>query len=158
MRAVRAAGGVLVWAAVLGGCTFEGPAGPAGSASSPAASPAETVLPPTRADERLVTVTRSGGLAGRQSSVRVQGDGSWTRLDGAAREIGSGRLAADRLARLRTALAEAGFPRLPRIAMGDGPVFDGFVYAFVHGGYEVATTDGSVPPGLSRVLDELPAF
>ncbi|MEV8531039.1 hypothetical protein [Streptomyces sp. NPDC051211] len=204
IRAGRATAGVLVWAAVLGGCTFGSPAGsgtpgatasptgtaaapgtarpPASAPGAPPASPATTAPattgaatptapptappaptptptpPPTRADEDLLIVTRSGGLAGRQSSLVIQGDGSWTRLNAAARTVGSGKLTAGRLARLRAALAEAEFPRLPRISMGDRPVFDGFVYAFVHGGYEVATADGSIPPALTDVLAELPEF
>ncbi|MEU7555417.1 hypothetical protein AB0B01_24260 [Streptomyces sp. NPDC044571] len=126
---------------------------PPASASGPPASPA-----PSSAAERLVTVTRSGGFAGRTHTLLIRGDGSWTRLDGQGGPEGSGKLAPDRLAVLRTALAEADFAHLPRVVRGGPTVFDGFTYAFVHAGFEVATADGSVPPGLQKVLAALPPF
>ncbi|MEU2395536.1 hypothetical protein [Streptomyces sp. NPDC007369] len=129
------------------------PATPGPGAPSSAPSPG-----PSSAAERLVTVTRSGGFAGRTTSVLVKGDGSWTRLDGKARRIGSGKLSPEGLAKLRAVLAAADFPRLPRVAMGGPTIYDGFTYAFVHGGYEVATKDGSIPPGLADVLSALPSF
>jgi hypothetical protein len=129
-----------------------GPGVPAPSAPT-APSPA-----PSSADGRLVAVTRSGGFAGLTTSVVVKGDGSWTRLDGKARQIGSGKLSPDGLARLRAALAAADFPHLPRVATGGPTVYDGFRYAFVHGGHEVAAEDGSIPPRLADVLSALPSF
>ncbi|MFK0256751.1 hypothetical protein [Streptomyces sp. NPDC090445] len=186
MRAVRAVAAVLLGAAALAGCDAGGasppadsaqpgtagappasnapaPDGPAPSGGAPA-TPGPTATPsppspaPSSADGRLVTVTRSGGFAGLTTSVVVKGDGSWTRLDGKARQIGSGKLSPDGLARLRAALAAADFPRLPRVATGGPTIYDGFRYAFVHGGHEVAAEDGSIPPGLADVLSALPSF
>ncbi|MFD7629957.1 hypothetical protein ACFV7Q_28725 [Streptomyces sp. NPDC059851] len=139
------------------------PAGPAPSGPGVPATPTPTAPSaaspgPSSAAGRLVTVTRSGGFAGLTTSVLVKGDGSWIRLDGKARQIGSGKLSPDGLGELRAALAAADFPRLPRIAMGGPTIYDGFQYAFVHDGYEVATKDGSVPPGLADVLSALPSF
>ncbi len=59
---------------------------------------------------------------------------------------------------MRTALREADFARLPRISTGGPTIYDGFFYAFVHGGYEVAADQGSLPAALQKVLDALPSF
>ncbi|MET9961001.1 hypothetical protein ABZ128_18435 [Streptomyces sp. NPDC006326] len=137
------------------GPTGAPPASPSPTASVPGPAPSPA---PSSAGERLVTVTRSGGFAGRTHTLLIRGDGSWTRLDGQGGPEGSGKLAPDRLAGLRAALAAADFPHLPRVVRGGPTVFDGFTYAFVHGGFEVATADGSVPPGLQKVLAALPPF
>ncbi|MFF3858664.1 hypothetical protein [Streptomyces sp. NPDC002209] len=127
-------------------------------AGTPSASSAPVPPAPSSALERLVTVTRSGGLAGRTSTLLVKGDGSWTRLDGQARPAGTGKLPEDRVEKLRAALRQADFAHLPRVPRGGATIFDGFTYAFVHGGYEVAAEQGSLTPGLQGVLDELPPF
>ncbi|MCX4528044.1 MULTISPECIES: hypothetical protein [unclassified Streptomyces] len=129
--------------------TSPGPAASSGSSSAPA---------PTSAAERLVTVTRSGGFAGKTNSLLIKGDGSWTRLDAKAKPIGTGKLPPDQLRRLRSALQAADFAHLPRVSKSGGTVYDGFTYVFVHGGFEVVTADGSVPSGLQDVLSELPSF
>ncbi|MFJ3926858.1 hypothetical protein [Streptomyces sp. NPDC090022] len=127
---------------------------PTGTApGSPAPAPAAT-----RADQRLVTVTRSGGFAGKQRSLLVKGDGSWTRLDGRARTVGEGRLSGAGLGRLRTALRDAGFATLPRTLLGGRPVFDGCTWAFVHDGHEVVADSAGIPVRLRAVLDALPSF
>ncbi|MFF3426958.1 hypothetical protein [Streptomyces sp. NPDC002602] len=136
-------------APVPGGSTPPGP-GPTGTAPAPSprvTSPAAT----------LVRVTRSGGFAGRTGTLVIGDDGSWTLLDGRAKEVGRGKLTGPQLGTLRAALREADFARLPRTSKS-GTVFDGFTYAFAYGGFEVATGDGSVPIALTRVLDALPPF
>ncbi|MGG8409085.1 hypothetical protein ACM614_22060, partial [Streptomyces sp. 12297] len=125
---------------------------------SPAASAPATAAPQaTTADQRLVTVTRSGGFSGAEhKSVLVAGDGSYRRLDH-GRQTGAGRLTAAQLARLRAALTAADFPHLPRVSV-DPDVFDAFVFAFVHDGREIAVQETVLPPGLARVLAALPDF
>ncbi|MFD7835744.1 hypothetical protein [Streptomyces sp. NPDC059761] len=137
------------------GATGPAPGKPSGapSASSVPVSPG-----PSSALERLVTVTRTGGYAGKSSTLLVKGDGSWTRLDRQMRPAGTGKLPADREAKLRTALAQADLARLPRFPTGGPAVFDGFVYTFVQGGYEVTVAQESLTPALRGVLAELPAF
>ncbi|MFD0358730.1 hypothetical protein ACFVHW_34105 [Streptomyces sp. NPDC127110] len=103
-------------------------------------------------------MSRSGGFAGQTRTVIVKGDGSWTLLDGKARDLRSGKLAPARLEVLRGALREADFAHLPRVATADPPVYDGFTYAFVHGGFEVAADQTELAPGLQKVLDALPGF
>ncbi|MFG2880144.1 hypothetical protein ACGFYU_34885 [Streptomyces sp. NPDC048337] len=125
---------------------------PAATSTAPAASK------PPSAGETLVRVSRSGGFAGETHTLIVKGDGSWTRLDGKAKPEGSGTLDPADLDALRAALKEADFPRLPRIATSSPRIFDGFFYAFVHGGYEVAADQGAVSPALEKVLAALPSF
>ncbi|MGW7312594.1 hypothetical protein [Streptomyces sp. NPDC054865] len=142
---------------VTSGAPGTGPA-PGPSASGPASGSPSGTPPGPAAAETLLRVSRTGGYAGRTHTLIVKGDGSWARLDGRARPEGAGRLAPAGLEALRGALHEADLPRLPRVAMSDRPVFDGFVYAFVHAGTEVTCDQSSLTPGLSRVLDRLPPF
>ncbi|WP_158721381.1 hypothetical protein [Streptomyces sp. NRRL S-241] len=133
------------------------PAEPGTSTStSPSANPTAGRLPAP--GETLVRVTRTGGFAGQTHTLVVKGDGSFTRLDVKARPTGTGRLTESELTGLRTALREADFARLPRIATGGPTIYDGFSYAFVHGGHEVAADQGSMPESLTKVLDALPPF
>ncbi|GHB48024.1 hypothetical protein GCM10010347_17280 [Streptomyces cirratus] len=162
----------LLGAVVLGGCglarpdhslvTFSTEASAAGSLPSPgpgAPSPESGApSPPPAATERLVTVTRSGGFAGRTHTLTVTSDGAWTRQGARAEPEGAGRLSGAQLTRLRTAVQEADFAHPPRPAKSGGTVFDGFTYTFVRGTLRLVTDDGSVPPALTKVLDALPPF
>ncbi|MFC9298592.1 hypothetical protein ACFTWH_28750 [Streptomyces sp. NPDC057011] len=184
MRAFRAVPVAVATAAVLSAVVVTG-CGPSGSGSggegdSPAATAPGTAAPtttptttpttppgvtsppatskPPAAGETLVRASRSGGFAGETHTLIVKGDGSWTRLDGKAKEEGSGRLGRADLDALRTALDEADFARLPRMATSSPRIYDGFFYAFVHGGYEVAADQGALSPALDKVLSALPSF
>ncbi|MEU2450287.1 hypothetical protein ABZ605_09520 [Streptomyces sp. NPDC012765] len=175
MRAFRVVAAAVLGAVVLAGCgpsgsggddappkasaqpaTSAGPSPPADAGASPSASPTAGRLPAP--GETLVRVTRTGGFAGQTHTLVVKGDGSFTRLDVKARPTGTGRLTESELTGLRTALREADFARLPRIATGGPTIYDGFSYAFVHGGFEVAADQGSMPESLTKVLDALPPF
>ncbi|MFJ9941522.1 hypothetical protein [Streptomyces erythrochromogenes] len=129
-----------------------------GASTSTAASPAASTTPVPDPGETLVRVTRSGGFAGETHTLVVKGDGSWSRLGAKAEPEGTGRLSDQELAALRTALREADFARQPRIATGGPKIYDGFFYAFVHGGYEVAGEQGSLSPALVKVAEALPPF
>jgi hypothetical protein len=126
------------------------------TAPAPGASPSAEPLPDPSAT--LVRVTRSGGFAGQTHTLVVKADGSWTRLDAKAGPQGAGKLSEAELAALRTALKEADFARLPRLSTGGPKIYDGFFYAFAHGGFEVAGDEGSLPRTLTKVLDALPPF
>ncbi|WKV71899.1 hypothetical protein AW27_010435 [Streptomyces sp. PCS3-D2] len=176
VRAFRAVAAVLLGGVVLAGCGPSDSGGgddapPQGSTGAGASAGARTstgAAPDTGASpgasavpapgETLVRVTRSGGFAGETHTLIVKGDGSWSRLDAKAKPEGTGRLSEPELAALRTALREADFARQPRIATGGPTVYDGFFYAFVHGGYEVAGDQGSLPPALTKVAEALPPF
>lgn len=128
---------------------------PAPSTSAPA--PAPSASTPT-SDETLLAVTRSGGISGKTSTLIIKGDGSFLRLNAKAETVDRDKLSAAALAKLRTALQKADFPRLPRISMPKEPVFDGFTYAFRHGGYEVAAAQTALPRPLEGVMSALPPF
>lgn len=173
-RTARTAAGALLVAAVLVGCgaggaggaDSHGTGGPAGGATAgaTAGTPASPGRPapsasPSRdpAAERLVTVTRTGGFAGRTVVLTVRGDGSWTRTAGTARPE-AGQLPPSGLEALRTALRAADLPHLPAEATADPPVYDGFEYQFVYEGSTVSSDQGSLTPGLEKVLEALPVF
>ncbi|MFE3626927.1 hypothetical protein [Streptomyces goshikiensis] len=168
MRGLRVVGAALVSVVVLCACGAGGGSGEASAspsagvsaspsgAPSPAPSASPSPSPSPSPAESLVRMTRTGGFAGRTSSVLVKGDGSWTRLDGNAKPAGSGKLTPQELERLRSALTAADFAHLPRVSKSGTPVYDGFEYTLVHGGFEVVTADGSVPPALQDVLSALP--
>ncbi|MFJ7592166.1 hypothetical protein ACIQZO_33345 [Streptomyces sp. NPDC097617] len=186
MHAWRAVAAAVLSAVVLAGCGPTGSGGgddappkastePAASARTSTGPPADpSASPPASTStgasasptvgrlpapgETLVRVTRSGGFAGRTHTLVVKGDGSFTRLDAGARPTGTGKLSEAELRGLRTALREADFARLPRIATGGPTIYDGFSYAFVHDGHEVAGDQGSLPDSLTKVLDALPSF
>ncbi|WP_327304584.1 hypothetical protein OG730_14180 [Streptomyces sp. NBC_01298] len=128
---------------------------PAPSTSAPAPAPSAS---PPGADETLLAVTRSGGLGGKASTLIIKGDGSFQRLNSKAETVDRDKLSAAALAKLRTALRQADFPRLPRISMPSQPVADAFTYAFRHGGYEVAAAQTTLPRPLEGVLSSLPPF
>ncbi|MFF1411043.1 hypothetical protein ACFVX6_14830 [Streptomyces sp. NPDC058289] len=134
-----------------------GTTGPAPQPAPSTSAPAPSASPP-RADETLVAVTRSGGITGKTSTLIIKGDGSFLRLNAKAETVDRDKLPAAGLAKLRTALQEADFPRLPRISMPAQPVFDAFTYAFRHGGYEVAADQTTLPRPLEGVLSALPPF
>lgn len=165
MRAYRAVAGAVLCAVVLAGCGASGsgsgddapPTSPS-RAPAPSGAASPTAYKPPSADQTLVRVTRTGGFAGQTHSLVVKDDGSWTRLDGGAKPEGTGKLSEAELAALRTALREADFAGLPRIATGGPTIYDGFSYEFVHGGFEVAGAEGSLAPALGKVLAALPPF
>ncbi|MDX3537166.1 hypothetical protein PV721_22880 [Streptomyces sp. MB09-01] len=177
MRTFRAVAGLVLSAALLTGCgpsasgdgddtppkaSTESAPGPTGSAPGPGTSPGPTASPTAgrlpAPGETLVRVTRSGGFAGRTHTLIVKGDGSWTLLDAEAKQERTGTMPEAGLAALRTALEEADFAHLPRSATGGPTIYDGYFYTFVHGGYEVAGAQGSLPPALTKVVDALPSF
>ncbi|WP_327416282.1 hypothetical protein [Streptomyces sp. NBC_01233] len=177
MRTFRAVAALVLGAALLTGCgpsasadnddtppkasTASGP-GPTGSAPDSGTGPGPTASPTAgrlpAPGETLVRVTRSGGFAGQTHTLIVKGDGSWTLLDAKAKQQRTGTMPEAGLATLRTALQEADFAHLPRIATGGPTIYDGYHYAFAHGGYEVAGDQGSLPPALTKVVDALPSF
>lgn len=134
-----------------------GTTGPAPQPAPSTSAPAPSASPPG-ADETLVAVTRSGGITGKTGTLIIRGDGSFLRLNAKAETVDRDKLSAAALAKLRTALREADFPRLPRISMPAQPVFDSFTYAFRHGGYEVAADQTTLPRPLEGVLSALPPF
>ncbi|MGW5846711.1 hypothetical protein ACWFQ8_01895 [Streptomyces sp. NPDC055254] len=131
------------------------PAATSPATTSSASTPPAATRPPA-AGAALVRVSRTGGFAGETRTVVVKEDGSWSRSDARSGTESSGRLPGADLDRLRAALREADFARLPRISTGGPKVYDGYFFAFVHGGHEVSGAQESLPPALTRVLEALP--
>ncbi|MEU3185417.1 hypothetical protein ABZ707_14620 [Streptomyces sp. NPDC006923] len=173
-RTGRAAGVALAAGLLLAACGGGG-TDPSDSATRPAVSatasttvpntattaPAEQgkssdssppVVPPRM--ETLVTVTRSGGLAGRHDSVVVHSDGSYTTLV-KGRTGTSGRMTAGELAELRAALSASGIERLPRVLF-DRPAPDAYLYAITYRGHEVVMSDAQPVPPVRRVVAAAP--
>ncbi|MET9518620.1 hypothetical protein [Streptomyces sp. NPDC002994] len=70
--------------------------------------------------------------------------------------MGRDKMKPAELTKLRKALAESDFAKLPRINMRSQPIPDGLTTAVVHQGHEVVT-DGSRPvPALDRIIAALP--
>lgn len=99
-------------------------------------------------------VVVTGGFAGVRNRLVVHEDGGWT-LDSRTKEPRGGRMTPDGVARLRAALEDPAYDRVPAEPTGE-PVRDGFQYTVTHGQHRVVATDGAVPPALRRVLDALP--
>lgn len=134
-----------------------GTTAPAPQPAPSTSAPAPSASPPGDG-ETLVAVTRSGGITGKTHTLIIKGDGSFLRLNAKAETVDRDKLSAAALKKLRTALREADFPRLPRISFPDQPAVDAFTYAFRHGGYEVAAAQTTLPRPLEGVLSALPPF
>jgi hypothetical protein len=104
----------------------------------------------------LVRYTRSGGIAGEQTALKVNRDGA-AKLTRRADTPSSFTLTATQLRKLKRALRDAGFATLdadygPR----DGVVADGITETVTYAGRTVsASTGGSPPARLERVLVRL---
>lgn len=130
--------------------------------SQPSATPPPASAPPPASSvppqgKRLVAATVSGGIDGRHRSVLVNEDGTYTVLD-RKKPPRKSRMPADRLAELRSALAESDFERLPRITVADPPVMDGIMTAVIYRGHEVATDGMRKLPQLDRIIAALPGL
>ncbi|MFE0736571.1 hypothetical protein [Streptomyces sp. NPDC058855] len=147
----------VVLAAGASGCGTEAPSSPAGSSSPGPTTTTGQASPPRQepsSQEVLVEVVVTGGFAGVRNRLVVHEDGGWT-LDSRTKEPRGGRMTPDGVARLRAALEDPAYDRVPAEPTGE-PVRDGFQYTVTHGQHRVVATDGAVPPALRRVLDALP--
>ncbi|MFF1423081.1 hypothetical protein [Streptomyces sp. NPDC058280] len=175
MRRITGAAGVALAGLLLVGCgagdteppggrgtESSGPTATAASGTATAADPATSESPsqdpsqdlPASRGETLLTVTRTGGIAGRHDIVVVYADGTYTTLV-KGRTTGSAKMRPAALTKLRDALAASGIERLPRV-LYDRPAPDAFLYAISHGGDEVVMSDAEPVPGLRRVIAATP--
>ncbi|MFF0743907.1 hypothetical protein ACFYVL_26285 [Streptomyces sp. NPDC004111] len=134
---------------------------PAPSTPPPTTPPPSPTVPPSDPTppqgKRLVAATVSGGIDGRHRSVLVNEDGTYTTVD-RKKPPKKGKMPADKLAELRSALAESNFGALPRVSVADPPVMDGVMTAVIYQGHEVATDGMKKVPRLDRVIDALPGL
>ncbi|MEU8889581.1 hypothetical protein [Streptomyces sp. NPDC048442] len=123
----------------------------------PPSSPAAPATSVPGKSKRLVAATVSGGIDGRHRSVLVNADGSYTALD-RKKPPKTGQMKPDRLAELRTALAESDFAKLPRTSLSSPPIADGITTAVIYQGREVVTDGMKKIPGLDRIIAALPGL
>ncbi|MEU7872307.1 hypothetical protein [Dactylosporangium sp. NPDC049140] len=141
--------------------------GSAGTGSSTGAGAGTTAGPNTdpsskantggnvTATDSLVTFTRTGGLAGNNDSLTVRPDGSYTIQTKQGTK--SGKLTAEELAALKTALESADFNKLPT-TNDNGGIADAYTYTVTYAGKQITAKDGSIPPALQPVISALGAF
>lgn len=123
-----------------------------GCANAPAGSAeASSGSTPAQADP-LVTLLRSGGLAGETQTLAVQRDGTLTlTINGTIR---TARANADELRPLVQALTGADWNQLD--ASYGRPVPDGYLYTIAGNGKQIQTYDGAErPAALESVLQQL---
>ena len=163
----------------LGACTDENKGAEGASASGPAAVSSDTAGPTGSAGpgpsagpqtdpsskanpggdvpvtDTLVAFTRTGGLAGNNDKLVVRPDGSYviTTRQGTR----NGKLTADELAALKTALASVDFNKMPTANDG-GAMADGYTYTVTYNGRQIEAKDGGIPPALQPVISALGAF
>jgi hypothetical protein len=111
-----------------------------------------------RAEDEIVRVTRSGGLAGLATTMTVAADGTVRfELEGDERGDLSHGLPPDQVARVR-ALVDSPKWRALDDRYGE-PMPDGFAYTIEAGGKTVTTYDGAQsPPPVRRLLAELAPY
>ena len=143
--AAAALAGVLV--ALLAGLLT---AGCGGSSSGPTDED-----PPAAGDGApLVSLVRTGGIAGLRDEVQVSPSGQVTVTGDRSPTSTTATMAPADLARLRTALARSGFATLESDYL-DRSAADAYQYAVTYQGRTVTADEGVVPEGLRPVIDQL---
>src|SRR5262249_3990663 len=105
--------------------------------------------------DTLLTLTRTGGLAGTNDKLVVRPDGTYTLQTRTAAR--NGALAPSELTALNDPLAAIDFNKMP--TANDGPtIADGSTYVVTYNGREVTAHDGSIPPQLQPVISALNGF
>ncbi|MFG2328970.1 hypothetical protein ACGFMM_05035 [Streptomyces sp. NPDC048604] len=159
-RGVTGVGVAAIAAAVaLTACGEQPPLPPDAAATPTTSATPSTSAPPKaepRADEVLVEVNVSGGLAGVANQLLVYGDGRYTLRQGlTSPRRREGRMKPAELAQLRKALESPQYAAVPARVDG-GVVHDGFQYVVSYDHRVVVAGDGARPKALDRVFAALP--
>ncbi|MET7653496.1 hypothetical protein [Streptomyces sp. NPDC005486] len=128
--------------------------------SSPAASPSVSVpasagpspVPVTGPDQKLVTMTVSGGFAGVNRQVVLRGDGTVRTTDSG--ESAVRHTTTEQFTTLRTLLADPALADVPAFSMNMGAA-DMFQYTLQFGGRTVTTDRSTEVPALDRLIGAL---
>lgn len=169
--AAGAAAVCAVGVLTLSGCTFEdtggqstGPTGPTATSTTssglPGASPSRsasarptpTPVPVTGPDQKLATMTITGGFAGVNQEVVLRGDGTVRVTDKGASRVR--RTTAAQFRSLRLLLGDPALEDVPSFTMGSG-AYDSFQYTLRFGGRTVMTDRSGEEPALDRLIDAL---
>lgn len=127
----------------------------AGSASPSASVPASATpspVPVTGPDQKLVTMTVSGGFAGVNREVILRGDGTVRTTDSG--ESAVRRTTTAQFTQLRTLLGDPALADVPAFSMNTGAA-DMFQYALQFDGRTVMTDRSSEEPALDRLIGAL---
>ncbi|MFF0156679.1 hypothetical protein ACFYRY_03890 [Streptomyces sp. NPDC005263] len=127
------------------------PTSPSAAASASASASGSRPSP----EQKLVTMTVSGGFAGVRQEVILRGDGTVT-ADDKGRPVVH-RTSAAQFAKLRTLLGDPALAEVPAFAIDKGAA-DTFQYALQFNGRTVVTDRSSPQPALDRLIDALSAW
>ncbi len=130
------------------------------SVSAPSASPSASVpasaspspVPVTGPDQKLVTMTVSGGFAGVNRQVVLRGDGTVRTTDSG--ESAVRRTTAAQFTTLRTLLGDPALDDVPAFAIDMGSA-DKFQYTLQFDGRTVTTDRSTDAPALDRLIGAL---
>ncbi|WP_307161486.1 hypothetical protein [Streptomyces rishiriensis] len=136
------------------------PAASGASTSGASASPSGSVpgqaspspVPVTGPDQKLVTMTVSGGFAGVNRQVVLRGDGTVRTTDGG--ETAVRRTTAAQFTTLRTLLGDPALAEVPAFAIDMGSA-DKFQYTLQFDGRTVMTDRSTDAPSLDRLIGAL---
>jgi hypothetical protein len=109
-------------------------------------------VPVTGPEQKLVTMTVSGGFAGVRQEVILRGDGTVSAADKGKPVVH--RTSAAQFARLRTLLGDPALADVPAFTIDRGAA-DTFQYALQFNGRTVITDRSSAQPALDRLIDAL---
>ncbi|MDX2682775.1 hypothetical protein [Streptomyces soliscabiei] len=131
------------------------PPSPSPSLSPSASAPASTrpsPVPVTGPDQKLVTMTVSGGFAGVNREVVLRGDGTVRTADRGGSAVR--RTTTAQFTSLRTLLGDPELADVPAVTRNTGAA-DMFQYTLRFGGRTVMTDRSAEKPALDRLIDAL---
>ncbi|KAB1148325.1 hypothetical protein F7R91_10205 [Streptomyces luteolifulvus] len=128
------------------------PTPPRSPSLSPSAPVGSSPAPATGPEQKLVTMTVSGGLAGVHQQVTLRGDGSVRTSDKGESVVR--RASAARFDELRTLLADPALADVPDVTRDMGAA-DMFQYTLRFDGRTVVTDRSAGEPALDRLIDAL---
>ncbi|MEU0074954.1 hypothetical protein ABZ027_36290 [Streptomyces sp. NPDC006332] len=131
------------------------PASPSAAASASASTSGSRPSPVTGPEQKLVTLTVSGGFAGVRQEVILRGDGTVTADDKGKPAVH--RTSAAQFAKLRTLLGDPALAEIPAFTIDRGAA-DKFQYALQFNGRTVITDRSTSQPALDRLIDALSAW
>lgn len=140
--------------------TSASPPRPTAPSASPSASPSApfpasaspTPVPVTGPNQKLVTMTVTGGFAGVNRLVALRGDGTVRTSDGG--ESAVRRTTAAQFTTLRTLLGDPALADVPAFSVNAGAA-DMFRYTLQFGGRTVTTDRSTEEPALDRLIAAL---
>lgn len=124
---------------------------PAPATSAPA-SASPSPVPVTGPDQKLVTMTVSGGFAGVSQQVVLRGDGTVHTTDRG--ETGVRRTTTAQFTTLRTLLGDPALAEVPAFSLDMGAA-DKFQYTLQFGGRTIMTDRSADEPALGRLIGAL---